>query len=109
MTNVPESPGEGNADNRRRVAIVEFDPRFIADLLLHGVDKPHYRLVPDHDWADLEILAVRESPPWTRRIQMLCRSSAFEEVPDNETAPLIAVGMRTEYCGCTDECHSEVK
>lgn len=92
-------------NTRDRLAIVEVQPAALAGWLLHGVGSPHQRIVPTHDWPDLEIVAVRESPPWRATIDLLCRSSAFAVVDPAVEWPRMRLTFRLE----TDDCMGGVR
>ncbi len=88
-------------NRRRRLAIVEVDPEWLAALLGRGTEG---RIAPDQVYEDLEIVAVREAPPWVPRVQLLCRSASFDDVPDAVSPPHLQMTYHTEYVEAAAHC-----
>lgn len=91
-------------NRRRRLAIIEVTPEWLAALLGRGTAVPEGRIVPDQVYEDLEIVAVREAPPWVARVQLMCRSASFDDVPEEMSPPHIQMSYHTEYMETAARC-----
>ncbi|NUN50872.1 MAG: hypothetical protein HUU15_18855 [Candidatus Brocadiae bacterium] len=93
-------------NRRRRLAIIEVTPEWLAALLGRGTAVPEGRIVPDQVYEDLEIVAVRDGdgPPWRPRVQLMCRSASFDDVPDEVSPPHLQMSYHTEYVEPAAHC-----